>query len=454
MSKLDTTHSPLTRFRTNFLRLAWLAILFLVLPVFFLVSGVIDVRRDGFLIVPFVVLPVGIAIYRAFLILSNSDLEILLYNGGFRYTGKGETRDYSWKEIDKVWTTKFELISLIYIKYIRVKILDTSGRILSLDRTLQNVEKFEAILQEQVARDQFPQLVTLLQHGLHAEFGALTLTKDYIKSAHDTILWSEFGDLQTWQGSIRLWKKGKQAMSIVVSIPSIPNFTLLVSLIGYLSQLAQTPSAPLQDAKDDGTKAPAKLHQAIALIKSGDKDGGQALLFEVVNSDPENEHAWLWLVSVVSPDLRMFCLEKALRINPNNVQARQYLEKLKASQPHKKVQSKPGGGLKPGGNADARLSGLLVFVLGAGLGYWQILLPLQQALRGQISISYSLAAVIVVPIAIFMGLFLLVFGSDGLGFLSKPSSRLGFALFLIGILVFVLACYFGMQLIMRGLGYS
>ena len=456
MSKLDSTPSPLAKFRMNFLRLAWLAILFLILPVFLIGSGAIDVRQDVFLIFPFVVLPVGIAIYRAFLIVNHSDLEILLFNDGFRYTSKGETREYSWKEIDKVWTTKFELISIIYIKYIRVKVLDTSGRTLILDRTLQNVEKFEAILQEQIARDKFPQVLTMLQHGMHAEFGALTLTKDYIKSEHDTILWREFGDLQTWQGSIRLWKKGKRAMSIVASIPSIPNFTLLVSLIGYLSQLAQTSSVPLHDAKDedhDRTKEPEKLNQAIALIKSGDQESGRMLLFEVVNSDPENEHAWLWLVSVLSPDLRTFCLEKALSINPNNVQARQYLEKLKAGQPDKKVRSKPGAGLKPGGNTDARLSGLFVFALGAGLGYWQILLPIKQALQGEASISYFSEAVILVPVAIFMGLFLLVFGSEGLGFLSKPSSKAGFALFLIGILVFVLACYFGMQFIMRGLGY-
>src|SRR5687768_12702341 len=130
MSKFDTTHPPLAKFKTNFLRLAWLAILFLILPVFFIGSGAIDVRQDVFLIFPFVVVPIGIAIYRAILIVIHSDLAILLYNDGFLYTGKGETRKYSWKEIDKVWTTRFELISFIYIKYIRVKILDTSGKIL------------------------------------------------------------------------------------------------------------------------------------------------------------------------------------------------------------------------------------------------------------------------------------------------------------------------------------
>jgi hypothetical protein len=72
-----------------------------------------------------------------------------------------------------------------------------------------------------------------------------------------------------------------------------------------------------------------KLQKAITLIKSGDKKGGQNLLVDIVNLDPKNEVAWLWLASVVSQDKRIFCLEKVLGINPNNVQAKQYLEKIK-----------------------------------------------------------------------------------------------------------------------------
>jgi hypothetical protein len=76
-----------------------------------------------------------------------------------------------------------------------------------------------------------------------------------------------------------------------------------------------------------------KLQQAITLIKSGDKKSGQNLLVDIVNANPKNEIAWLWLASVVSEDKKVFCLEKALSINPNNPQARQYLEKLKPGKP-------------------------------------------------------------------------------------------------------------------------
>ena len=132
-------------------------------------------------------------------------------------------------------------------------------------------------------------------YGILAENGVISIiTKDYVKNIHDNILWSELGDLQTWQGTIRLWKKGKRAISILASIPSIPNFTLLMSLIRHLSKIAQTTPLPLQDMKNEKNKSPEKLQQAIALIKSGDKESGQKLLFEIISSDPDNEAAWLW----------------------------------------------------------------------------------------------------------------------------------------------------------------
>ena len=41
------------------------------------------------------------------------------------------------------------------------------------------------------------------------------------------------------------------------------------------------------------------LQQAIAAIKAGDKKSGQQLLAQVVNADPQNEAAWLWMASTM-----------------------------------------------------------------------------------------------------------------------------------------------------------
>ena len=453
MSEFHPTQPPLAKFEANFLRLAWLSILFLILTLVFLISGLVSFDHGLLLIILFGVIPFGIFIYRAILLFTNIDLEILVFNDGFTYSNRGKTRKYSWKEIDKVWTTRYRMIGIIYVNYIRVKILDTSGNILIVDRTLQKVDKFEALLQEQIANDKFPQAITMLQQGMSLEFGGITITKDYITNNHDNILWNEMGDIQIWQGAIRLWKKEKRAISILASIPSIPNFTLLMSLIKHLSKIAQTTPLPLQDMKNEEDKSPEKLQQAMALIKSGDKESGQKLLFEIISSDPGNETAWLWLVSVVSPDQRIFCLEKALSINPNNVQARQYLEKLKASQPGEPIKSKTGSHIKPGGNIDARLSGLFIFILGAGLGYWQILLPIMKALQHAAYVNYYSEAVVLAPLAISMGLFLLVGGSEGLGILSKRPSNPVIVLVLIFTVAGSLGCYLGMGFIMKSLGY-
>jgi len=74
-----------------------------------------------------------------------------------------------------------------------------------------------------------------------------------------------------------------------------------------------------------------QLQQAITFIKTGNKQEGGRLLSQVLEADPTNEKAWLWMVRAVSSDKkRIYCLERVLAINPNNQIAQQTLVKLKA----------------------------------------------------------------------------------------------------------------------------
>ena len=196
-----------------------------------------------------------------------------------------------------------------------------------------------------------------------------------------------------------------------------------------------------------------KLQEAILLIKAGDKKGGRSLLIDIVNADPKNETAWLWLVSVVEPNDRIFCLEQVLSINPNHVQARQHLEKLKASEPTPQVPSQPAGNLQPKSNTDARLTGLFIFALGAGLGYWQIVMPILKALKQEEFVSYSSKAAALAPLAMLFGLVYLVFGAEGAGFLSKPPTTLTIVVVLLVVVLCALGGIFGMEYIMNSLGY-
>jgi hypothetical protein len=69
-----------------------------------------------------------------------------------------------------------------------------------------------------------------------------------------------------------------------------------------------------------------KLHQAITAIKRGNKVTGRQLLVEIIDSDPRNEDAWLWMATVVEFDEScQQCLEKVLELNPDNEMAQKGL---------------------------------------------------------------------------------------------------------------------------------
>lgn len=74
-----------------------------------------------------------------------------------------------------------------------------------------------------------------------------------------------------------------------------------------------------------------KLERAIATIKAGDKAAGRKLLIKILESDENNELAWLWLTQTGIPlPEQIECLERVLEINPNNQDAQRGLPKLKA----------------------------------------------------------------------------------------------------------------------------
>ncbi len=73
----------------------------------------------------------------------------------------------------------------------------------------------------------------------------------------------------------------------------------------------------------------SKLDEAIAVIKAGDIDRGRRLLVQVLDEEPRNAKAWLWMSGVVSdPERRRQSLLTALEIEPDNEIARRGLEKF------------------------------------------------------------------------------------------------------------------------------
>jgi hypothetical protein len=75
------------------------------------------------------------------------------------------------------------------------------------------------------------------------------------------------------------------------------------------------------------------LQRAIAAIRSGDKAAGKRLLAQILQAEPGNQTAWLWMSAVVDTDEeRAHCLERVLEINPHNETAQRGLEALRQKQ--------------------------------------------------------------------------------------------------------------------------
>jgi hypothetical protein len=71
------------------------------------------------------------------------------------------------------------------------------------------------------------------------------------------------------------------------------------------------------------------LELAITAIRSGRKEEGRQLLNLLIQQNPNNENAWLWMSSVVNTDeQRARCLYHVLAINPDNELARRGLQLL------------------------------------------------------------------------------------------------------------------------------
>lgn len=113
------------------------------------------------------------------------------------------------------------------------------------------------------------------------------------------------------------------------------------------------------------------LQRGIEAARRGDQATARRLLEQVVNQDPNSELGWMWLASVVTTVReRRICLERVLRINPDNQRARQALTQLGGTPPAPRRQ--PAGGAD---NPAARIDPInIVLVVVAAVAIIAILL--------------------------------------------------------------------------------
>jgi hypothetical protein len=71
------------------------------------------------------------------------------------------------------------------------------------------------------------------------------------------------------------------------------------------------------------------FEQAVSYIKAGDLENGKKMLIQVLQQNPKDENAWLWMSRCVPTiEQKKECFKRALSINPNNEMARKAMEKL------------------------------------------------------------------------------------------------------------------------------
>jgi tetratricopeptide (TPR) repeat protein len=75
------------------------------------------------------------------------------------------------------------------------------------------------------------------------------------------------------------------------------------------------------------------LQQAITAARAGRELSARELFLRVVQAEPQNELAWMWLTGLLDNiDERVYACKKVLAINPGNVRARKYLAGLLVEQ--------------------------------------------------------------------------------------------------------------------------
>ncbi len=109
-----------------------------------------------------------------------------------------------------------------------------------------------------------------------------------------------------------------------------------------------------------------RLREAITAVQAGNRSQARALLLALLEEEPHNEMAWLWLSDVLEqPEERIVALENALAINPQRVQTRRRLaqvRQLAISENGRQPQTAVAEAAKETGVQDARQARYLALI--------------------------------------------------------------------------------------------
>lgn len=226
---------PLVVYAVDAPRFIGLALLYLGLLAFYYWGSI---ARLGFVLSDLVLILIllGLAAYRVVSLYLNRDLVVQVFEDRFVLTSKGQTQVIFWKNLDHVRTFRYDILSIIYVKYVRVTIEDTFGKKYILDRTLRKINSFEELVQMKIVEHQLPAILESLAQGGKYESGGFTLTKDALIFNKIHIPWNNLGKVMFWQGQVRIWEKGKRVIKIAQWSRNIPNFYLFLTVLEKMAE--------------------------------------------------------------------------------------------------------------------------------------------------------------------------------------------------------------------------
>ncbi len=89
------------------------------------------------------------------------------------------------------------------------------------------------------------------------------------------------------------------------------------------------PQRTTQDRLDQDRSASQLLKQGVIAFRAGDKEHARELIAEAAELDPNSELVWMWSASTArNRNEALAALGHALEINPDNVKAKQWIERL------------------------------------------------------------------------------------------------------------------------------
>lgn len=229
-----SNQQPQSVYSLNVPRLIGMAIIYFGLLVLYYWGWI---ARWGFVTSDIILILVllGLAGFRVVSLYLNKDLSVLVFDDRFVYTNKGQTQVFFWKNIDKVLTFRYDILSLVYIRYLRVTIEDKFGNTIVLDRNLGKIKEFEQTVQVNVMETKLPEVLESLENGKTYQSGGFSLTKEYLEFKNTRIPWDKLGKVIFYQGQIRIWEKGKRIIKIAQWGRNIPNLYLFLIILDKMA---------------------------------------------------------------------------------------------------------------------------------------------------------------------------------------------------------------------------